>query len=315
MNNNGVTDYNILHLLDTTEYPAVSSKKINMVAYQINREGLFPFLQFFLLKNKRERKVGKEGVWGEDGLGGEEGVWGEEGVGGEEGLGGEEGVGGVEGALDDLVSFPVFDAEKHFNGCDLLEKCSLILDIIFLSYSKIEPLYKYTGKLDYNSETYMFFDCSEYNIQVHALKNDIWLTLVDEIINYKSIYKYAIDPLVYKFFLNNLPFLYLTNIDTPIVAYIQCPSKKVDFISIFGQLPDAELNGYYRFTSYDKATATTATKATTATTDKQHYIRFALFPGNMNLESDLDDFYDSFFVNGEWILKEYNRQITLSTHY
>ena len=127
MNNNGAIDYNILHLLDTTEYPSVSSKKINMVAYQINREGLFPFLQFFLLKNKRERKVGEDGV---------------------------------EGALDDLVSFPVFDAEKHFNGCDLLEKCSLILDIIFLSYSKIESLYKYTGKLDYNSETYMFFDCS-----------------------------------------------------------------------------------------------------------------------------------------------------------
>jgi len=271
------TTYNILHLLDTeiTSCPLITGK-VNIIAYQINREGFLPFLQFFLLKNKREKVEVEEGEVDE-------------------------------GEVGDLVSFPKFDATK-FMGSELLETCSTILDILFLSYGKIESLYKYTGKMEYNSETYIFFDCSEYNIQVHALKNDIWLTLPDEIINYKSIYKYAIDPLVSQFFLNNLEFLYLTSkemnyYESPIVAYIGCIHKKVDFISIFGQLPDPTKNGYYCFTSYENIVKPNSS-----------YIRFALFTGNMNLDLELD-FGDSFYINGEWILKDYNRQITLSSHY
>ena len=273
------TTYNILHLLDTeiTSCPLITGK-VNIIAYQINREGFLPFLQFFLLKNKRENVKVEEGEVDE---------WEEQ--------------------QGDLVSFPKFDATK-FMGSELLETCSTILDILFLSYGKIEPLYKYTGKMEYNSETYIFFDCSEYNIQIHALKNDIWLTLPDEIINYKSIYKYAIDPLVSLFFLNNLDFLYLTSkemkyYESPIVAYIGCIHKKVEFISIFGQLPDATKNGYYCFNSYENIVKPNSS-----------YIRFALFTGNMNLELELD-FGDSFYINGEWILKDYNRQITLSSHY
>ena len=273
------TTYNILHLLDTeiTSCPLITGK-VNIIAYQINREGFLPFLQFFLLKNKREKVKVEEGEVDE---------WEEQ--------------------QGDLVSFPKFDATK-FMGSELLETCSTILDILFLSYGKIEPFYKYTGKMEYNSETYIFFDCSEYNIQVHALKNDIWLTLPDEIINYKSIYKYSIDPLVSQFFLNNLEFLYLTSkemnyYESPIVAYIGCIHKKVDFITIFGQLPDATKNGYYCFTSYENIVKPNSS-----------YIRFALFTGNMNLDLELN-FGDSFYINGEWILKDYNRQITLSSHY
>jgi len=275
--------YNILHLLDTeiTSCPLISGK-VNIIAYQINREKFLPFLQFFLLKNKREKGEVEVEVEGE-----------------------------VEVEVEDLVSFLKFDATK-FMGSELLETCSTILDILFLSYGKIDSLYKYTGKMEYNSETYIFFDCSEYNIQVHSLKNDIWLTLPDEIINYKSIYKYPIDSLVSQFFLNNIDFLYLTNkegaqYESPIVAYISCIHKKVDFISIFGQLPDATKNGYYCFTSYENIIAKNILNSS--------YIRFAIFPGNMNLETDINDFYDSFFVNGDWILKDYNRQITLSSHY
>ena len=51
----------------------------------------------------------------------------------------------------------------------------------------------------------MFFDCSEYQILTHNLnkQNDIWLTLVDEIVNYKMVCQFKIDNKVSFFFLKS----------------------------------------------------------------------------------------------------------------
>ena len=250
----GISEYNIQHLLNTDlTLSPITDIKINIIPFQINREGLHPFLQFFLFKDK----------------------------------------------IENSISFLSFNGIK-FLGSELLETCSTILDILFLSYSRLEPLYKYVGKMMYNEEMYIFFDCSNYKIQCHAIQDDIWLALTDEIVNYKKIYKYEIDSLVSEFFLNNTGFLSLN--PGPIVAYISCSKKKVEFISTFGQVPGKY--GHYYFTSYDKATK-----------ENTCVIRFALFTGIMNLEIDNEDLCDSFYVNGEWILKNYNQQIALSSHY
>ena len=258
-------EYNIQHLLNTDLILSpITDIKVNIIPFQINHEGLHPFLQFFLFKDK----------------------------------------------IKNSISFLTFNGIK-FLGSELLETCSTILDILFLSYSRLEPLYKYVGKMMYNEEMYIFFDCSNYKIQCHAIQDDIWLALTDEIVNYKKIYKYDIDSLVSEFFLNNTGFLSLgkesmdiTSIMNhgPIVAYISCSKKKVDFISTFGQVPGKY--GHYYFTSYDNATK-----------EEACVIRFALFTGIMNLEIDNEDLCDSFYVNGEWILKNYNQQIALSSHY
>ena len=162
----------------------------------------------------------------------------------------------------------------------------------------------------------MFFDCSEYNILTHNLnkQNDIWLTLVDEIINYKMVCQFKIDDKVNHFFLNNPHFIKIeqnefTYYESPIVAYIGCNIKKRDFISTFGQI--LANDGLYHFTGFEKVFIDNNNK-------RSGLIRFAIFLGNMAICSNIKevdwDIYDSIYLDGTWILKDYNKQIVLTSH-
>ena len=258
--------------------------KINLVPYQINRSGKYPFLQYFLLKY-----IGHENITSEE-----------------------------EDETKEYVSFLKFEQRDN---SEILEICAAALDILFLSYEEIDPKYKYNGHIFYEGEYYMFFDCSDYQILTHNLnkQNDIWLTLVDEIINYKMVCQFIIDDKVSQFFLNYPDFIKLQNPDSsnyyesPIVAYIGCNTKKRDFLSTFGQIP--ENDGLYHFTQFDNVYIDNSSK-------RSGIIRFAIFPGNMKVtidenkedEEDEEVGYDSIYLDKMWTIKEYNQQVILTSH-
>ena len=252
--------------------------KINIIPYQINTDGLYPFLQYFLLKYTNQDNV--------------------------------------EEIKDDLVSFIKFD---HNNDSNILDICAAALDILFLSYEELESKYIYDGYLFYEEEYYLFFNCSEYNIPTHNLnkQNDIWLVLIDEIVNYKIVCQYQIDDKVSNFFINNTDYITLTNEDgnqyeSPIVAYIGCNIKKRDFISTFGQIPNND--GYYSFTEFNDVYIDTKNTHSAL-------IRVAIFPGNMqvrmevsqSIQEDLiqdenitiEEDVDSIYLDKRWILNKH----------
>ena len=237
---------------------------VNIVPYQINRTGKYPFLQYFLLKyntNLEEQ---------EDNLDLEQKI--------EQKI--EQQI--EQQKKEDYVSFLKFNLMTFM---DVLETCAAALDILFLSFGEIDSKYEYKGHIFYEGEYYMFFDCSEYQISTHNLnkQNDIWLTLVDEIINYQMVCQFKIDDKVRKFFLNHQEYIKLEQPDSnpiiyyesPIVAYAGCSSKKRDFISTFGQLPDTN-DGLYHFTQFNDVYIDSASK-------RSGIIRFAIFPGNMRV--------------------------------
>jgi hypothetical protein len=120
---------------------------------------------------------------------------------------------------EDYVSFLKFD---QLNFMTILETCAAALDILFLSFGEIDSKYEYKGHLFYEGKYYMFFDCSEYQISTHNLnkQNDIWLTLVDEIINYQMVCQFKIDDKVSHFFLNHQEYIKLEQLDSnPIIYY------------------------------------------------------------------------------------------------
>ena len=275
--------------------------------YQINRTGKYPFLQYFLLKyntNLEEQ---------EDNLDLEQQI--------------------KQQKREDYVSFLKFNLMTFM---DVLETCAAALDILFLSFGEIDSKYEYKGHLLYEGEYYMFFDCSAYQILTHNLnkQNDIWLTLVDEIINYQMVCQFKIDNKVNHFFLNHQEYIKLEQQDStpiiyyesPIVAYAGCTSKKRDFISTFGQLPDTN-DGLYYFTQFNDVYIDNASK-------RSGIIRFAIFPGNMQVfidktenrnilateedeeETELTDWtiYDSVYLDKTWALKNYDQQIILTSH-
>lgn len=287
---------------------------VHIVPYQINRSGLYPFLQYFLLKYNTNLEEQEDSLDFENETN-------------------EEKDKIEQKKREDYVSFLKFD---QLNFMPILETCVAALDILFLSFGEIDSKYEYKGHLLYEGEYYMFFDCSEYQILTHNLnkQNDIWLTLVDEIINYKMVCQFKIDDKVSKFFLNHQEFIKLENpesnpiiyYESPIVAYAGCTSKKREFISTFGQLPDTR-DGLYHFTQFNDVYMDSASK-------RSGIIRFAIFPGNMRVpidesenknilatdeeedEDDLTDWtiYDSVYLDKTWAIKNYNQQTILTSH-
>ena len=207
--------------------------------------------------------------------------------------------------FDDMVTFPYF---TYFGDNEnVLDECSEILNKILLIYNK-EEKYNYHGYLKQASDLYVFYDISDYDINLQELSrvNLYWLVLPDEIINHGSICGFRIDNHVTNFFMKNTIFNFLydndgSKIEMPIVAYNGMHSSMLYFTSIFGILKsgdDSIAGPYYYFTSFNKAFEKGGwskdgkpefkydkkiTAGDTGRYDKGGIIRFALFAGLTNV--------------------------------
>jgi hypothetical protein len=228
-------------------------------------------------------------------------------------------------ANSDIVRFHTLE---YNNDGSLYLLCDSVVNIIFTCFKKLEYLHIYKGYINKGSDYYVFYDCSLYQIGVHSLhrRNDIWITLVDEIINSKMTCNFNIDKSVSEFFLNNLDATHLLDnkgklIEMPTVVYSSCIKKQTEFVSIFG-VPKAIKyrfnNPYFYFTDYSSAIKSEECEGIN---------RFAVFLGKMKATvlSDELDYEETgsswdclYFMNedGEpvWALKEYEKQIPLTSH-
>ena len=259
---------------------------INICIYQINVSGKTPFIQYILQKNNSQHKK-----------------------------------------QPDVIKFPTFNYVK---GMDIMSYCQSILDMTFICYSENmkeenKGEYVYKGFTNNNNQFQLFFDCSLYNIDVHKLyrENDLYLTLMDEIVNHQSICNFKIDQEVVDFFMNHPNFVYLVDadeyyIETPIVAYAGCNYNQLEFSSIFGistSKPESLMGPYYYFTDYQnaikaggwankeiqnklkKSSQNTSQKSTQKMVDYDEHgrfikgglIRFAIFPGNTKVTTNCLD--------------------------
>ena len=277
-----------------------NGQQIYVCAYQVNTESSVPFLQYFMNK------------WKE--------------------------------TLEDNIKFPSFqyDATKITNTDNIMKICNTILDIFYICYDAKDDVYGcFKGYKKYKNNIYLFFDCSLYKISSHYLykRNDLWLTLIDEIVNHKSVCNFKIDDLVIDFFMDNTDFLYLMDADTgynypmPICVFNANYNHMVEFSLQFGQAPESLLDNYYIFTDYDNSFEL----AKTIQTNKQHalnkavkmgIIRFAIF-SERHIKILDDDEYNNFMSLSKtnksyyywdnekpyWIIKDYKDQIALSAHF
>jgi len=236
-------DTNIENYIDTYDLDEVT---INICPYLVNTTAKYPFLQFIMQKNNSEDPY-----------------------------------------FPDIIKFHGF---SYILGMNVMELCQPILDVIFMCYQPNKLLsrqYNYNGfifsKTGGNNNLYLFFDTTAHNIDSHILykSNDLYLALIDEIVNHKSMADFPIDPCVTDFFVNNNEFMYLTDkddfyIESPIVVYSACSRNKMNFTLTFGVSPSvnptALLGPYYYFTDY-----------TTAIKQDKVVIRSAIFPRNMKV--------------------------------
>jgi len=187
------------------------------------------------------------------------------------------------GIFDDIVTFPCFS----YNGKnDIIDECISKLDEVVGVFDgdKNDNNYKYVGYLVEENEIYIFFDLSSIDLQAQELyrRDKCWFTLVDEIVNYKSVCNFQIHSQVTSFFKNNSEFcaLYDENdsaLEVPIVCYSGATKNKLRFTAIFGigQANNDKIMGpYYYFTNYSNAAKGHAVDG---------LVRFAIFLGLMKV--------------------------------
>ena len=99
--------------------------------------------------------------------------------------------------------------------------------------------HEYKGFIEKDNELYVFYDCSNSKIGVHSLDNthEIWLVMIDEIMNLSSACNYEIEEKVIDLFLKNDELLYLnkennTKYEIPIVVYSWQSNEKIQFVSM-----------------------------------------------------------------------------------
>ena len=231
----------------------------------------------------------------------------------------------------DLLTFPSF---KYRNSGSMREMCEFIENVICATY-RINPCaYDYKGFINKGKEFYVFYELVEPAINVHDLyrMNDLWLVLIDEIVNHRKVCNFPIEDKVVNFFRDNIDFANLRDendnyYEAPVVAYTGSINKKLNLISCFGVPKTVEpclKDPHFYFTDYQNAIRMGGWNEDKL--NRGGIIRFALFLGCMSaiINERPTDFHvdecDSIYVGNEsttplWALKNYEQQFPLTCHY
>ena len=306
-------NYDGLLTLTTTPLEEINPfqiKEVHVCPYSVNTAGMYPFLEYILVKNKI---VGDEE---EDEI--------------------------IEEKELNFLHFP------FFFGLNIMKTSTQVLQIILKRMNDFDykgyllengNLYVFFDTSVEKQERAVYKD--DYTNVHHCL--------MDEIINNSFIQQIPIGGSTREFFLDHLDLVFLkdindTKIEIPTVVYTGTTSKKMEFISVFGHThsdADAVLGSHYYFTSYKNAVkqseeALTEYKNrgndTTNNTDvRGALVRFAVFLGKINVPSRLPctsdekaewmkDF-DSVYLGKIskinepiWVLNKYEQQTPLSYH-
>ena len=220
--------------------------------------------------------------------------------------------------LSEALFFPVLQTMyTNVNSDNVINLSKLMLfNLLSLTnHSEFDKNICFKGFYLNGRDVHIVFDLTECKLNIYDVyrANQMWFTLLDEIINHKRINNFFIDSSVTNFFINNDDFIYLKNkngdnYELPIVGYIGMNGhkhNKVTFTYTFGNSPkdkNAILGPYYYFTDYKNAireggwseTGKPATVDNVLITDNEYgrykkgsIIRFGLFLGKMKMVENL----------------------------
>ena len=284
-NENNLYCYKAVDSLNTDIKIFNELTKIHICAYQVNTEGLYPFLQYFMTKTNEYSEN------------------------------------------PNIISFPQFSYNSLMTLREILEICNCTLDIIFTCYHKnvvtdsatYDPdtelqndKYNYKGFVSQDNNMYIFFDCTEYKITSHPLHktNDLWLVIIDEIVNQQKVCDYDIDDHVIDFFTENADFAILHDVNLPVPGVLYVPGRIYEtpkslytynygnmsnFVLTFGQIKKKSKvysDSYYLFSNYDTVIDTINDIANNTSINIKNnigIIRFAVFVGNVHSTNFIAD--------------------------
>ena len=207
----------------------------------------------------------------------------------------------INDVLNEKLVFPNLNLVNiNLNNNKLIEIAKEYMFLLLNNYNNFNDDMEYSGAMYYNNDIYLIFDLSKCKIQIDFLiKNSkIWLCLLHEIVNQKSVCNINISNRVTDFFVNNSDLVFLYDNDdniyeTPTVCYVGKNWNRLNFTHTFGVSKSDNktiLGPYYYFTNFNNAVEQCDYSDKY---EKMGVIRFAVFTGVIkiitNLESNPND--------------------------
>ena len=166
-------------------------------------------------------------------------------------------------ASDHLI-FPTISLILSLDTTQLISYAKLALFGLLhhpSDYKLFEESTVFNGFYEYNNDLYIFLDITKLSIRIDdtEMTNNVWLALIDEIVNHKMICDIPIDYSVIYFFLLNEQFCFLVdendaNIEVPVVCYVRKPTNQLYFTFMFGEPKcnkSSLLGPFYYFTDFN----------------------------------------------------------------
>jgi hypothetical protein len=157
--------------------------------------------------------------------------------------------------------------------------------LLKMAYFDITPEnVQYKGFTLINNDLYIFYDLTKEPLMVDNIHNsNLWLAIVDELVNQRAVYGVPISELVSDFFTTNPKFHFLYNdknekYEVPMSTYVAMPENKTVFTHMFGvSSKDSQyiVGPYYYFTSYENSIK--QLHHDVGAQDKIGIVRFAVF--------------------------------------
>jgi hypothetical protein len=155
-----------------------------------------------------------------------------------------------------VLIFPGFEMQMNEINCNELQRVASTVLIGILDDSTLHDL-TFKGYDVQGDVVHIFFDIGNYVNNASKFK----FCLIDEIVNTKTCFDYAINEQVSLYFQTNPSLVYLTddndrNYENPISGYVYSSTKQTEFVYIFGTRTSdclSLLGPYYYFTDYSNA--------------------------------------------------------------
>jgi hypothetical protein len=241
--------YNGLDKLHTVEVCQQEFDHVFICAHKIIGDRGLPFLQYLLVKEPKTNVIGFPSF-------------------------------SYSGEKDDDI--PIYESKIVL--CEYIHHYNLNID-------KCMESIHYKGFIQNGKSLYLFFDISLCNTNIYDIfkSNVLWLAIMDEIVNQRSICCFKINENVSDLFILNPELLFLqnendVNYEIPIVAYIGTIPSKLTFTYTFGEpkTPDSFMGPYYYFTDYKNVINNKGNRITSLVNKEVEpqpfgIIRFAIF--------------------------------------
>ena len=195
--------------------------------------------------------------------------------------------------VNDALTFPLVPIYKNFDMGELINytKVCLFGLLMLQDFELFIDNIEFNGFLENNNNLYLFFDVTNCELKIVDIyrENDIWFSLIDELVNQRHVCNMSIDEKVSLLFTNNEQFCFLVDekensYEIPIISYVGKCENKLNFTYTFGESASNKngiLGPYYYFTNYYNAFKSKNTDG---------IVRFAIFTGSVKyIENGLDD--------------------------